>query len=121
MSLQYSYLNVPPTYNDLPVKQIGSLALSDKYLRTVILPENIEMIQAQVFESIDLPDTLEKIDTGAFTNAALDEIVIPLSVTTMSSYVFDHIHYDIFNIKCEAESKPDGWYKDWNPMSYEVA
>ncbi|MGM9858868.1 MAG: leucine-rich repeat domain-containing protein [Bacilli bacterium] len=115
MSIQYNYLNVPPTYNDLPVKQIGGSAFKGKYLTKVILPEGLESIQLSAFEScdklvditlpsslvyigqyafrkcytlekIELPNTLETIDTGAFTNCAFDEIVIPASVTTMKPF-----------------------------------
>ena len=55
---------------------------------------NIKVIAPEAFvgcglESIDLPDTLQAIETGAFQGSALKSIDIPDSVESISSYAFE--------------------------------
>ena len=50
------------------------------------------------------------VKVAAITGLALEEIVIPASVETIESWVFNN---DNVKVYCEAESKPEGWDDEW--------
>ena len=66
----------------------------------------------QALARVTIPSSIETIGGGAFYRCtALSEVVIPASVTTVGEELFNNS--GIKTVYCEAQSKPDGWHKDW--------
>ena len=64
--------------------------------------------------SFTIPNSVTTIGDYAFWNCdSLTSVVIPDSVTYIGRYAFSNC--DSLTIYAEAESKPDGWHKNWNP------
>lgn len=90
-------LDIPSTYNGLPITTIADSAFSQcKYLTNITLPNNITTIGTMSFfdcwglTSITLPDTLVSIEYGAFIECSgLGRINIPSGVTSIGDYTFD--------------------------------
>lgn len=85
-----------------------------------VIPEGVKTLEyaafynAQYLKSIDIPRSVTKIDDSVFVKCtSLESIVIPASVTEMGIGEFN-LCTALRTIYCEAESKPDGWDKDWN-------
>ncbi len=63
--------------------------------------------------SIEIPSSVTSIGDGAFAGcSSLASIVIPSSVTSIGWQTFAGCSG--LTIYCEAESKPSGWYSNWN-------
>ncbi|MBQ2715112.1 MAG: leucine-rich repeat protein, partial [Clostridia bacterium] len=67
----------------------------------------------QALTEIDLPDSLEKIEYGAFLGCGFTSITIPKSVIYMDNNIFEECN-SLVKIYCNVSSKPEGWYEDWN-------
>lgn len=62
-------------------------------------------------EKVEIPDCITKIGNGAFVECEnIEEVTIPTSVIEVGSYIFDA---DNLTIYCAAESRPEGWHKNW--------
>lgn len=92
---------VPATYSaeeggeELPVKEIGEKAfLRCEQLRSVILPEGLEVIGVNAFTfcgltQIDIPETVTTIGFAAFGGCEyLKEVTVPQSVTSLDVRAF---------------------------------
>lgn len=94
----------------------------DEAVKEVIIPEYfngkpVTVIGENVFIDRDklakvvLPKTIVEIQDNAFARCvALPEIIIPNSVKTIGTAVFEGCNG--ITIKAEAENKPQGWYTD---------
>ncbi|MBR2024163.1 MAG: leucine-rich repeat domain-containing protein [Clostridia bacterium] len=108
------------------VKTIGENAFAYcENLTHVELGENLTSIDYSAFAgctnltSIVIPNRVTNIGTLAFDGCTkLTSIVIPNSVTNIGSLAFAGC--DNLTIYCEAESKPDGWDKNWNSQRHPV-
>ena len=81
---------------DGSVTVIGDSAFyTRKGLTSIVIPEGVTDIEAYAFsfcnalETVSLPATLEEIGYSAFSSTAIKEIVIPASVTTLDTSIFD--------------------------------
>ena len=81
-------LVIPDTYNDKPVKAIGSMAFNNYYsdgyiIVSLYIPEGVTEIQNDAFQynrmlrDVSLPSTLEVIGNGAFGRCAIVNLTIP--------------------------------------------
>jgi len=101
------------------VTVIGLSAFSNSELEEILLPDGLLEIGEDAFwdsviSSIDIPNTVTSIGGWAFNYTYYaTEFIIPESVQSIgvcafySGVVMERIVY------CEAESKPDGWDKNW--------
>ncbi len=127
-----------------PSIEIGAFAFAQCGLRSISIPEEIDMIKRSVFfgctqlrnliipsnivtidvsafascyalESVILSDRLTSIGTLAFYNCGFADIVIPASVTSIQDYAFDtHV-----TIHCYKDSIADTWAQtNGNPIWY---
>ena len=89
-------LDIPSTYNDLPVTSIGNAAFRDcTSLTYVTIPDSVTSIGTAVFEgcisldSITIPDGVTNIGYMAFYNCtSLSSVVIPDGVTRIEGLAF---------------------------------
>lgn len=82
---------------DVETKEIGNCAFA-------------ECVSLNEFE---IPNTVTYIGAGALQGCSkISKIIIPKNVERLGAYVFSGCLKMI--IRCEAESKPQGWNKDWN-------
>ena len=98
-----STLEIPATFNNKPVKEIGSYVLSQgnysgtivSSITSVIISEGVTTINDRAFyftrnvKSISLPNTLIKIGQYAFSECGITTITIPASVTEIGYDSFD--------------------------------
>jgi hypothetical protein len=85
-----STVDIPPTIQGLPVKEIAARAFQRTTITTVSIPAGVTIIGANAFTgsdklySVTLPDTLITIGREAFQGCtALTSITIPNSVTSI--------------------------------------
>ena len=90
-------IDVPATFNGLPVVEIGIKAFENNVnITKVTLPKNLSQIGNLAFtgctalESIDLPDGLQYIGMRAFSGTALKTLSIPDSVYNVSGSIVDN-------------------------------
>lgn len=66
-----------------------------------------------------IPDGITGIEDLCFAGKSeLTEVIIPKAVTYIGVYAFSGCNN--LTIKCEAESKPEGWEEEWNPSNRPV-
>lgn len=91
---QEAVINIPPTYNGLPVTEIGPLAFytNCSCIVEVNIPHGVEAIRSSAFleclglQKITIPDSVTVIQPSAFQNCdSLTEIKIPNGVTSIHS------------------------------------
>lgn len=94
-------------------------------LEEVNLPEGIVILKDSAFagcisiKSVYLPSTLQEIRSWCFAGChALKEIFIPKSVKVIGENAFDGLATII--IKCEADSIPSTWHKNFNPDNAQI-
>lgn len=111
---------IPSMYKNRKVTSINDEAFQDNTkLKSVMIGRNVTYIDMHAFrrcinlERVIIPYGLETIELGAFEYCEnLKSIFIPSSVTSISAYVFNGC--SSLTIRCEATSKPSGWYEDGN-------
>ncbi len=87
-------LVIPATFDGLPVTVIGEDAFATNwYIEDVVLPDTVIKIEAGAFErtplkSITIPDGVTKIGEYAFYKTDLENIVIPDGVKTIGNKAF---------------------------------
>ena len=91
----------------------------------ILIPEGVTIIEDRAFYHapselknkityVSIPNTCSRIEGYAFSGCnGLNSIVIPSSVTDIYNGAFYYCE-NLNTIYCEAETKPDGWYSDWN-------
>ncbi len=107
------------------VVKIEAAFVNCEHLSSVVIPDSVQTIGDFAFRgcrnlnSINIPDGLTSIGDYAFYECrSLEDIYIPLSVENIGFYAFRGCLN--LTIRCEASSKPDGWYEDWNPTNRPV-
>ena len=87
-------------------------------LKSVVVPDGVTKIDDMTFhyckqlESITIPTSVRAIGKCVFANCDnLKSIFIPKSVEKIGLGTFDYCWK--LKIRCEAESKPEGWDKSW--------
>lgn len=112
-------VEIPSTLDNYVVTEIGCKAFYNKKLEEIVLPNTIEKIDEYAFsnakklKSIKLPNSLKKLCSNAFYLCeSLETVEIPKNVLVIGDTAF----YGAYNavIYCEAESKPSGWSDNWN-------
>ncbi len=97
--------------------------------KSSIIPNSVTKISDSAFSGcvgltrINIPDSVESIGKYAFSGCSgLTNITIPNSVTSIGESAFNGCSK--LKIRCEAESKPDGWDTYWNiskrPVSWGI-
>ena len=86
---------IPREMNGLPVTEIGAEAFAGcKNIDAVIIPDTVTEIGARAFggtplKSVFIPDSVERIDGGAFARCRqLTELILPNSLTALGGGVF---------------------------------
>lgn len=86
---------IPATYNDLPVKEVGDMAFTHcNNLKSIKLPDTLKKIGASAFafcafEQVEIPEGVTYIGRGAFGACDyLKEVTVPESVTTLGELAF---------------------------------
>lgn len=87
---------VPDTYENLPVKEIGSDAFTDKLIESIWLPDSVTKINTWAFfcctnlRYVHLGDGMQEIAAYAFSNCtALTQMVITRNVHTIGNGAFN--------------------------------
>ena len=95
-------INIPATYNGLPVKEIAAETFNGvKYLKEVKIPYGVEMIGKNAFAGC----------------VGLKFIVIPSSVAVISENAFNDCNLNIFYV---GTTVPTGWHSEFNPEKLTV-
>ena len=88
-------INIPPTYNGLPVTEIGARVFYSADISEVNIPSSVKIIGTDAFygcwqlKQVQLPSDLELIGEGAFGSCSgLNSIVIPEGVTEIGVAAF---------------------------------
>ena len=90
---------------DIPqnITSMGNACLRNTHLKNIVVPNKVETIGG-----------------GAFAIPSLETIYIPKSVQKIKAPLFmywNNNEVSNITINCEAESKPEGWNKDWAAKS----
>lgn len=102
-------INIPSTFNDLPVKGIKKNAFRYTSVERVILNDGIEFIGENAFAnssltSIELPSSLKEIDNNAFKNTKIDEINLPSGLNSIGEYAFANTNIEYISIPSSVTS-----------------
>lgn len=105
------------------VKKIGTRAFEFTKLKSIVIPENVQVIEKFAFENcvdlkyVELNEGLKKIERSAFEGIKIKSIVIPSTVVEIEETIIGFCD-ELETIYCRAESKPDGWDDDWNTKEF---
>ena len=102
------------------VKYIGPAFYCHHNQHEIVIPDSVETIGLRAFascfelKSVTIGKSVKHIADYAFGDCKkLTSITIPKSVERMDNDVFVHCSKKLI-IRCEAESQPEGWNKNWN-------
>jgi hypothetical protein len=117
-------IRVPSTYKGLPITIIKDRGIHSKgKIKVVIFEEdiNIKGISLSVsltnLRRIQLPSSLNNIESDDFDFKYLEEVIIPIEVVYIEKHAFDCENAIIY---CEAESKPENWDEKWCYKAKEI-
>lgn len=89
-------IEIPETYNDLPITAIGTDAFRDTLIYSVSIPESVTSIGGSAFRNcinltnIDLPDNIKTIPGAmCFGCTSLETIIIPDDIISVGGYAFN--------------------------------
>jgi uncharacterized repeat protein (TIGR02543 family) len=94
-------LIIPPYYHGKRVTSIKSHGFESSDFESITIPDTVEKIGIDAFNnnsyltSLTLGSCLKTIETGAFKNTKISNLVIPNSVETIENYAFCN-----FNLNC---------------------
>ncbi len=87
-------------------------------INNLTLPDSVRIIEESAFDgcknisgTLKLNNNLETIKEYAFCSTHISEVIIPATVKTIENCAF-YIGTYLKNIRCGANSKPDGWDKN---------
>lgn len=122
----YSLSNFDVKEIDIPdsVTSIGNHSMSHMSLTKLKLPPKLRTIEFGAFyeneglTSVVIPGSVTKIERAILGNCKnLSKVYIPASVKTLERGMFDSWPEaegsKNITVYCEADSKPEGWDKDW--------
>lgn len=86
---------IPSTLGGFPTTVIGSLAMRNKGLTSVVIPDGVTTINGYAFNNnklseIIIPESVIQIGDGAFKQNLLTTANIPVNTTKIGSYVFQN-------------------------------
>lgn len=87
-----------PNYEELPVTRIGAEAFKEKNIRSVVIPNTIEVIEDKAFEGCEELQTISMPD-----NVELGKDVFRDSINVEIAYRHDLIHVDAKEATCTEE------------------
>ena len=105
------------------VKKIGTGAFEFTTLKSIVIPENVQVIEKFAFEDcvnleyVELKEGLKKIERSAFEGIKIKSIVIPSTVVEIEETIIGFCD-EVETIYCRADSKPDGWDDNWNTKEF---
>ena len=108
---------------NFPKDGIGTRAFEFTTLKSIVIPENVQVIEKFAFENcvdleyVELNEGLKKIEMSAFEGIKIKSIVIPSTVVEIEETIIGFCD-ELETIYCRAESKPDGWDDDWNTKEF---
>ena len=108
----YTYNGERLGYNNLSSEARG-------LVQKVIIPDGTTEIKPGAFrqfyklKTVNIPDSVKKIDSFAFDSDRIEHIFIPKSVETIGHWAFALAYKAECDIYCEAESKPAQWEEGW--------
>ena len=90
------HVDVPATWNDLPVTEIANGAFyACASLKTITLPSSLRLIDVAAFrgcaglEAVDIPEGVVQIGNSAFAECgALKRLTLPSTLTNLGNYAF---------------------------------
>ena len=107
-----------------PSSVVRGITFCTQSIKTVVFTSGYTIINntfnsCRNLESVTLCDSIYSIGEYAFAScSSLREIYISGHVTSIEAGVFSDC--SSLTIYCEAESKPNGWNRDWNPSNRPV-
>ena len=86
---------IPPTIDGKPVTTLGNMCfMNNMVIRSVSLPNTVIKIEGGAFfrctklENLNLPSSLKEIGNGAFEGSAISEVVFPATLTKIGMRAF---------------------------------
>lgn len=90
-------INIPSTYNGLPVTEIGACAFQESYFTSITIPDSVTSIgycafvACMLLKTVTLPSGLKSISDSLFAECwSLENVKIPEGVTGIGSYAFQN-------------------------------
>jgi len=127
---KYAFAGTALTQITIPasVKVVAEASFRDNLsLETVVMSDGVQEIGKSAFskctalKNVTIPSTVTKIGSFAFNGCtAITEIFVPISVLTIDEAAFQGCSKTTCMIRCEAQSQPDTWDKDWNNSSVPI-
>jgi len=118
-------ITIPTSFITAPATSPALTPTTDKLTGSIYLPSSVNIVSANAFtsfqgERIVLNEGLLSIGTNAFSATPnLKEIIIPSTVTTISSLAFPVVSgkHLIIKVRVLEANKPVGWVNDWYAAS----
>jgi len=95
----YDVVNIPSTYNGLPVTRIGTFAFDSKSITSITIPDSVTVIDEYAFwccknlTSIVIPDSVVSIGETAFEECtSLTSVTIGSLVSEINDFAFEYCY-----------------------------
>ena len=123
-ALQYTMVGTTKYFGNAQNPYLVLIEEMNKEIAAVAIHEDTRFIYGSAFsrctelETVAIPDSIIGINAFAFSACdALTTFVIPDTVMYIGDRIFVWSNRGL-TIYAESDSKPDGWYLDWNETSY---